>query len=558
MDRDRILPALLIAVACVTYAAALGLRPLLVPDEFRYAEIPREMVESGDWVVPKLDGVVYFEKPVLGYWATAVSLIAFGDNAWGVRLPFALATLATAAITAALARRKGGGRPVAAFAAAVLLTSVGSVAIGTAAVLDPLFSAAVTATLAAFFEATERPPGAARRAWLAASGVACGAAFLTKGLLALAIPAVVAGPYLVVSGRARELLRLPWIPLCVALVTIAPWSIAIAVAEPAFWPRFVLIEHLQRFAGGARADHAAPFWFYLPVLLVGTLPWTSLAIPVVGNVRRLAREPLARFALCWLIGPVVLLSLSSGKLPTYVLPCLPPVVLLFAAASESLPLQRLQSHLARISLGIVAVCAAALAVLLLSLLTGFPGLDPLYDPREAWKLPVAACALLVAILPPALTRRAPSTSRRVAGIVASVLVLSTAVSFAFPAWQGTKTPQRWLEERLRDVGPDAIVVSDHSVLYAVCWQLRRSDVWVAGSGGELAYGLARSDQPRRALSPQELEGMIRDPGRTRPVVVVHRRDRKLLPGDLAPTRSQTWKNLTFQRFEAPGIPSDPT
>src|SRR5258705_277128 len=146
------------------------------------------MLASGDWVVPRLDGVLYFEKPALGYWLTALSIRAFGENAFAVRLPFALSTLLAAAIVFALVRRFGSGVAAARLAALGFLTCIEVAVIGTAAVLDALFSLAVAATLAALFVAMEQSPGAARQRWLTVSGVACGAAFLTKGFLAFAIP----------------------------------------------------------------------------------------------------------------------------------------------------------------------------------------------------------------------------------------------------------------------------------------------------------------------------------------------------------------------------------
>src|SRR5262245_50578347 len=96
--RARLLPALLLASLAACYLATLGARPLLAPDELRYAEVPREMIASGDWTVPRLDGVLYFEKPPLGYWLTALAIRAFGERAFSVRLPFALSTLFAAAI----------------------------------------------------------------------------------------------------------------------------------------------------------------------------------------------------------------------------------------------------------------------------------------------------------------------------------------------------------------------------------------------------------------------------------------------------------------------------
>ena len=269
--RARSLAALLLVGIASGYFASIAARPLVAPDEFRYAEIPREMLASGDWLVPRLDGLLYFEKPPLGFWVTAASIQTFGAHRAAVRLPSLVATLLTAAIAFVLVRRFGAGESTARFTALGLLSCVEVAVSGSAAVLDALFALGVAATLAALFVASEHPPGSARQRWLVACGAACGAAFLTKGLLAFAIPIAVAVPYFVWSRRSRELLRLPWTPLAVALIVATPWAIAIAHSEPDFWPRFIWNEHLRRFAG-ADAQHPEPFWFFVPVVAGGATP----------------------------------------------------------------------------------------------------------------------------------------------------------------------------------------------------------------------------------------------------------------------------------------------
>src|SRR5258705_2707091 len=161
--RARVLEGLLLAGVVACYLAGIAVRPLVAPDEFRYAEVPREMLASGDWIVPRLDGVLYFEKPPLGYWLTAMSMRAFGEHAAAVRLPFALSTLLTATIVIALARRYGSRAAAAQLAALGFLTSAEVMILGTTAVLDALFSLGVTAALAALFVASEHRPGAARQ-----------------------------------------------------------------------------------------------------------------------------------------------------------------------------------------------------------------------------------------------------------------------------------------------------------------------------------------------------------------------------------------------------------
>ncbi len=546
--RARVVRGLLLAGLGFCYVAGLGVRPLVAPDEFRYAEVPREMIASRDWVVPRLNGVLYLEKPVFGYWATALSIRIFGENAAAVRLPFALSSLLAAVIVFTLVRRYGPSGAWAHAAAIGFLTSLEVAAISTAAVLDALFSLAVTASLAAFFAATQRPQGVARQTWLAASGAACGVGFLTKGLLAFAIPAIVAVPYLIGSRRSRELLLLPWTPIAVALAIAAPWSVAIASAEPDFWRQFLVTEHLGRFLGGSQAHHAEPFWFYLPVLAAGALPWTSLLVPALRRRAALAAAPLARFAICWLAAPLCLLSLASGKLVTYLMPCFPPLFVLIACSAAAQPPARLERHLERIATA-VGVLFAAAALALVSPLPAALGLDAVLAADEAWKPYAAAAGLVAAGTCAWAGRRAPSPAARATAIGAAVSLACALATVVFPTGLTHKTPEAWLATRVDPIPRDAIVVTDRHLVQPVCWHLQRDDVLVLWGPGELSYGLERPDQRARWLDDRALEALIRDPARTRPVVVIGRVHRSPLPPDLAPARSDVGRNAFFAQYD---------
>jgi 4-amino-4-deoxy-L-arabinose transferase len=537
---------LLLGVLAACYLAGLAARPLVATDEFRYAEVPREMLASGNWVVPRLDGVLYFEKPPLGYWLTALSIRAFGEHPAAVRLPFALATLLSAAIAFGLVRRYGAGAHAAWLTALGFLTCVEVAAIGTSAVLDALFSLGIAGTLAALFAASEHPPGAARQRWLAASGAACGAAFLTKGFLAFAIPISVAIPYFVWSRRSRDLLRLPWTPLVVALAVAAPWGIAIARAEPDFWRQFVVNEHLRRFAGDS-PQHPAPFWYFLPVLVAGALPWTSLLAPALRRRAALAASPLLRFSVCWLVAPVILLSAAEGKLSTYVLPCFPPLFILLVDGALALPRPRLARHLAWIA-GALAVLGVVVAIALLSPL---PALAESFDPGEWWKRALGAVAMLAAAAIAASSLRKNESGARAAAIASAFALALGTAAVVFPTGEVSKTPARWLAERVEPIPADAIVVADRSMVHAVCWHLRRDDVHVLWSAGELRYGLEQPDQRARWLDYTRLEALIRDPARTRPVVVIGRSERSFLPPSLTPSRSDTSRAAFFAVYDPP-------
>jgi 4-amino-4-deoxy-L-arabinose transferase len=531
---DRARAGLLLAGIAACYVAVIAVRPLVAPDEFRYAEVPREMLASGDWIVPRLDGVLYFEKPPLGYWLTALSIRALGENPAAVRLPFALSTLLTAAIVYALAYRYGSRSATAPLAALAFLTSAEVVIVGTTAVLDALFSLCVTAALAALFVASEQRPGGARQSWLAISGAACGAAFLTKGFLAFAIPIAVAVPYLVWSKRSRELLRLPWTPLCVALAIAAPWSVAIARAHPDFWQQFVVNEHLRRFAG-SDAQHSAPFWYFVPVVVVGALPWISVLVDAVRQRAASTGSPLLRFCVCWLVGPLLIFSASSGKLATYALPCIPPLFILLAEWAFALPRARLARHLGWVA-GIAAVLGAIAAVVFLVLPLG---LSAFYaeDAAATRTLGVGA-ALVAASIAASAIRRSDAMQRAAVLAVAASLGFVVA-ALVFPSGNIPKTPERWLAQRIGAIPPDAIVAADRNFLHAVCWKLRRADVLVLGGKGELGYGLAQPDQRTRSIQVHQLAELIRDPARTRSVVVIGRARRTLLPVGLTPDRTET-------------------
>jgi len=208
MTRFRSAAIGVIAGYVVLYLMLLGARPLVAPDEVRYAEIPREMVATGEWVVPHLNGLLYYEKPVLGYWVTAVSLIAFGENRFAVRFPFAMATGVSMLIIFGLLRRFGGGGWTGLAAAAVFGTCVQVYVLGTCAVLDALLATFLTATMACFYLGWVEDRPRRRHAWLALCGVCCGLAFLTKGFLAFAVPAVAIGPFLLWQRRWRDIFAL--------------------------------------------------------------------------------------------------------------------------------------------------------------------------------------------------------------------------------------------------------------------------------------------------------------------------------------------------------------
>jgi hypothetical protein len=302
---------------------------LFEPDEGRYAEIPREMLARGDWVVPYLQGEPYLDKPPLLYWLVMISYQAFGIHDWSARLVPALALHCCILLTYFLGRRFLGER--AAFWGALLLSlAPGFMTMGRLLIMDSLLTLCVTLAILAAFEATRSER--LRWGWWLLSALACGLGVLTKGPVALVLLAPPIWAYRKLSGQGC---RLSWFALAAfAITTLAvalPWYVAVCLRLPQF-ARYFLWEHnVLRFL--APFDHLEPIWFYGPILLGGFLPATLLIIPFIrfllsGDAETDAQRcPALGFT--FLAGGwcVLFFSLSGCKLPTYIMPAFPLLAL---------------------------------------------------------------------------------------------------------------------------------------------------------------------------------------------------------------------------------------
>ncbi len=511
----------MLAAYLLLYVAPLPFRPLYLPDETRYAEIPREMLSTGDWIVPRLDGLRYFEKPVLGYWVTALSILSFGENRFGVRLPCALATGLSALLLVLLLRRSGHATS-ALIGALVFLTSLEVYALGVFNVLDALFSAFVTASMTFFYLAFRSGDGQAKIVYLCASGVACGLGFLTKGFLAFAIPAIALCPFLLWQKRWKDLFKLSWIPLLVALVIILPWAITIHLKEPDYWRYFIFVEHFERFVSADSTSlHPGPFWILLPYLIGGAVPWTFTAFLSMRGLRKVdCRDPLTRYSLCWLLFPFLLLSASKGKLGTYILPCFAPLSLLLALGLvQSMKEFELRPFRAAAwtCAAVVGLAAAVITTLpFLSLVSG-----PVFAWDETWKW-AAGCATLVAWAAICVfSARAKSMKMSLGFFAIAPVALMLSAHFIVPKQAVvSRTPEAFIECYAGAIDQGDQIYSTLFLAPAVCWVLKRSDIGIVQRGGELRYGLSYPDAKNRQLLIPELAKQINDRSRTRGIVLI--------------------------------------
>lgn len=319
---------ILAVVPLLLYAVMLTVSPLMEPDEGRYSAIPSAMNQTGDYVTPRLKGAVYFEKPPLGYWVTAVAFKLFGENEFSSRLFAGLSAWGLILLTYRMGCHFHDSRS-GLYGAAVLSTFLYHAAIGRINILDmPL---AFFVCLAIWFgflylEDTHRP-----KVQLYLLYVCSALAFLAKGLIGIVFPFGVLALWLLVSRRWRDGLALlsPVGMLLFAAIAL-PWLILVQEANPDFFRFFFIQEHFLRYA--TRLHHRyQPIYFYLPILLAGTLPWCAFlpqAMRGFWKEKETIFPAAEKKLLASWIGVILLFfSISSSKLIPYIAPIFPPIAL---------------------------------------------------------------------------------------------------------------------------------------------------------------------------------------------------------------------------------------
>ena len=502
----RIASVFLIGLFGLLYLAVLGERPLFIPDEPRYGEIAREMLVSGDWVVPRLNGLLYFEKPPLGHWLNAVSLYIFGENAFAVRFSSAFSTGLSALLVFFIGRRYYTSRVVPFLAVFVFLTTLEVQAIGTFSVLDPVFSLLLNAGILVM--AGGAYASGRRRIWLVAiAGVLFGLAFLTKGFLALALPVLVLVPWLLIRKEYVFLFQYAWIAVPFAAFTVAPWAIAIHLDQPDFWRYFFWVEHIQRFASDS-AQHKEPFYYFLMYLPALAFPWIFLLPATLKGLlsedRPTSKSGVTLLLVLWAIVPFVFFSIASGKLSTYILPCFVPFSVLTAVGLSSVAAKPRSMQL----WVILAAVAASLFLMALVVYVG-KGEDLVFSSAELPKqlslygsLVVMAGLLLFA----AMMMKAHI---RIVAVGASVIPFMLALPLSMSdSILGGKAPEAFIRDTVSQVPENTVLVTNGSLVRAMSWSAKRTDIYVIENGGETTYGLAAPDGAGRFLSPDALSDLL--------------------------------------------------
>ena len=344
---QRIGWAILILVTLyICYFSHLSVIGFVGPDEPRYAWIARDMAESGDWVTPRLYGKPWFEKPPLLYWGGAIFFKLFGDRApeTAARLPSAISALFATLALAWLAWRTYG-EECARWLLLLLPTSVGMIGFSHAAATDMPFAgmltiAMVCAAVVLGLTQSENTPILPRTPWLALLlfGFFLGLAVLAKGPAAIILSGGAVFFWAIFTKRWRDAFRLLHPAAIVAFcATALPWYILCARRNPDFFRIFIIEHNFKRYLT-PEFQHIQPFWFYVPIVCIAVFPWTVWAVWNAKNsVARFNRSSTGHafglLALCWLLWPLLFFSVSRSKLPGYILPTLPPAILLIVVAT---------------------------------------------------------------------------------------------------------------------------------------------------------------------------------------------------------------------------------
>lgn len=292
----------------------LGAVPLFDVDEGAFGQATREMFLRGDFLAIYLNGQPRHDKPILSYWLQAASLAGLGGDEYAFRLPSALAATAWTLMIFLFGRRVADAR-TGLLAALLMATSLAVTVIGKAATADALLNLLLAASLMSLYLHLRE----GRRLWLYAAAAAMGLGFLTKGPVAVVIPAGVSLLYCASRGEWRAWSRLAtdWRAWGLFLLIAAPWYVIQYLREgEEFLLSFFGRHNLGRFQRPLEG-HGGGWWYYLPVLLVGILPHTALLLRASLRSRRLFADPLGRYLLIWFGFVFVLFSLAATKLPHY-------------------------------------------------------------------------------------------------------------------------------------------------------------------------------------------------------------------------------------------------
>jgi 4-amino-4-deoxy-L-arabinose transferase-like glycosyltransferase len=470
---SRLFLLVLAFVLAIAVFSQLSQRKLANPDEGRYSTIAHEMAVSGDFVTPRLNGLKYFEKPPMQYWATAITFKLFGESELTARLYTFLCGVLCIFLIAYTGKRLFDAE-TGAFAALVLMASPYFMILSEIVVLDMGLTFWMTFAVCSFLIAQQAPVLGSQRKWMLLAWAGMAGAVLSKGLIGIVFPAAAIFLYCVVQRDFRLLARLHWgWGLFVFFAIATPWFVLVQQANPEFAQFFFIHEHWERFTSNAHRREGV-WWIFIAILFAGFLPWILALLPAWFSGWRVHPEtqlrntnkPFAplRFILIYSLFILLFFSKSGSKLPHYILPFFPVLALVIGHYLKNADPRRL-------SWMILPIFPLALAVAYWAYI--YPGSRPSGDPTRVLYEALSPWAVggLMAITLGALFAFAALRKRRpliAASIIAvSVLTFINIIDFSYekifsPTQSGFAVSEAILKHSTADTRLYEVKIHDQS------------------------------------------------------------------------------------------------
>jgi len=485
-NRQELHFVFVVLIAAIIWFSLLGYRDLFDPDEGRYAQIPAAMVDSGDWVTPRLNGIKYFEKPILQYWATASVYTLAGKSNATARMVPALAGF-LGALFAALVAFRLFGTQAAQFTFLIAISSSMWVAVGHILTLDMLLSSLMVLGIGSLAIAqTSRSDGVKTRNWMLLGWLALALAVLAKGLIGVVLPV---GSVFVYSLWQRDYaiwknLHIVW-GLLLFVVIAVPWFALVSRANPEFAEFFFIHEHWDRYTSSVHRREE-PFWFFIPYLFLGLMPWLVASIAAIFKPAFpwLPDSPGSFNAsrLLWSFGAVtfVFFSMGNSKLPAYILPIIPIIAIL---AGEKMA-ERDVMGADRWTLAVIGLIVLAVAFNVNQLAGERYTLD-MWNGYRYWVFGAGSLLILGSVAAQWLKRK-PLAACSVASLV-------SLLAFQLMIWGAQSIAEVRSSYRLavvisESVSQDAPVFSIRTFPKTVPFYLGRT-ITIVDHSGELAFGI---------------------------------------------------------------------
>lgn len=511
---------LTVILGCVFFILT-GARPLFVPDEGRYAEIAREMLASGDFITPTLNGVYYFEKPILFYWLGAAAFKLGGIHIASIRAVNAFLGLFGCLLTYVVTR-VCYGRTTGLYAALILGTSLLYFIMSEMVSLDLPVTVLISASVYLLILSMQFTGAQARFTCFCLSALASGLAVLTKGLIGIVFPFAIFIPWLIMAGQRREItIKRLLVYVSIVALVIAPWHILVQLRHPSFFHFYVIEQHFLRYTD-LNIGHYQPAWFFIPCLLIGFIPWSAFLPQALFFAYQQRQQPakklkLALLFLWWAGFVLTFFSFSKSKLIPYILPLFPPLAVLMACY-----LTKGEPHRRGIRIGYMVLTVFAVGLVAASYL--FLRNSPIPYPITAKLFLTEAVLLFLLGAVLALFIAYRSTTKATIVTFASAAVFMLCLITSMPALD-TRTIMPFAKLLTPLLTPDDEVIAYHQYYQDLPFYLQRT-ITVVDWRNELAHGMELADTTGWMI--QEKAFWKRFNGRSRVFVILSRDEYELM------------------------------